>query len=155
MSQVKCFCGGEAYAVCCEPLHLGHTLAPTAVALMRARYAAFAIQHHAFLSETWHPSTRPERIDLSQDSTEWSGLEIVRVEGGSAEDHTGMVEFTAHFRYDGQTGHFREVSQFVREDGRWLYLHGQILPEHSAAKPGRNALCPCGSGKKFKRCCGT
>lgn len=28
------------------------------------------------------------------------------------------------------------------------------LPEVHKDKPGRNDLCPCGSGKKYKRCCG-
>ncbi|MGO9124867.1 MAG: SEC-C metal-binding domain-containing protein [Terriglobales bacterium] len=27
-------------------------------------------------------------------------------------------------------------------------------PRHNAPKVGRNEPCPCGSGKKYKRCCG-
>ncbi len=31
---------------------------------------------------------------------------------------------------------------------------GEVLPSHSAPKTGRNDPCPCGSGRKFKKCCG-
>jgi uncharacterized protein len=38
-----------------------------------------------------------------------------------------------------------------------LRLHRQALqnapPEKEDATPGRNAPCPCGSGKKYKKCC--
>ena len=30
-----------------------------------------------------------------------------------------------------------------------------IAPIRKEAEPGRNDLCPCGSGKKYKKCCGT
>jgi uncharacterized protein YecA (UPF0149 family) len=29
-----------------------------------------------------------------------------------------------------------------------------VKPIHSEKEPGRNDPCPCGSGKKFKKCCG-
>lgn len=28
-----------------------------------------------------------------------------------------------------------------------------VDPIHTDAKPGRNDPCPCGSGKKYKKCC--
>jgi preprotein translocase subunit SecA len=31
---------------------------------------------------------------------------------------------------------------------------GPKKPVHAAKKPGRNDPCPCGSGKKYKQCCG-
>ena len=66
----------ETYAECCEPYHKGQKPAPTAEALMRSRYTAFALKDAAYLTVTWHRSTRPSRIDFTPDQ-EWSLLRIV------------------------------------------------------------------------------
>ena len=35
-----------------------------------------------------------------------------------------------------------------------VYENAESMPVPSKGKTGRNDLCPCGSGKKFKKCCG-
>ncbi|MFP8966200.1 YchJ family protein [Pokkaliibacter sp. CJK22405] len=173
-STNKCPCGsGRLYAECCEPLHKSESLASTPEALMRSRYAAFAIgKLGEYLLETWHPSTRPTTSAESMGArdTQWQKLEIVdAVEMGDA----GEVEFKAYWLNKGKEHLLHERSRFSREEGRWRYIDGEIfhagklrkaspaiVPEGAAGqdmstgKAGRNDPCPCGSGKKFKKCCG-
>ncbi|WP_346764725.1 YchJ family metal-binding protein [Rhodococcus sp. HNM0569] len=127
-----CPCGrGEPYENCCAPLHRGDRTAPTAEALMRSRYTAFARAHRdpggaaQYLTATWHASTRPARLDLP-DGVEWTGLDIVGTSRGGPFDSDGTVTFAAHFRQGGVDGVQREVSRFVREDGRWSYVDGDL-----------------------------
>ncbi|MBI5462149.1 MAG: SEC-C domain-containing protein [Gammaproteobacteria bacterium] len=154
MSHEPCPCGsGRSFAVCCAPALSGQCLPETAEALMRSRFTAFVRGDSAYLLSSWYPRTRPVRLDLS-DQPAWQGLEIVRSDAGTTTDNEAQVEFIAHFRSDAGAGRLHERSNFVREHGRWLYVDGAILPATSPAKPGRNAPCPCGSGRKFKQCCG-
>lgn len=148
--KMACPCGsGKPLAECCGRYHGGEA-APTAEALMRSRYSAFVLQDDGYLRDTWHPKTRPSQLDLSADDSCWQGLEIVACRKGGLQDEEGVVEFVA--RYQG--GQLHERSRFVREQGRWFYLDGELLPPRQQPQPGRNAPCPCGSGKKYKRCCG-
>lgn len=156
-----CPCGSaQAYAKCCGPFLSGQGHPATAVALMRSRYTAYARRDAAYLLRTWHPNTRPAALDFSGDGTEWAGLAILRREAGGPEDAQGTVEFAAAYRQGGKLRQMRENSRFVKESGEWLYLDGDILPETKPGrndalfKPGRNGPCPCGSGKKYKKCCG-
>lgn len=121
---------------------------------MRSRYCAFVRQDAAYLLRTWHPDTRPANIDFHGPQPVWRSLEIRRTEAGTAADDTGRVEFVAHYLSEGRPGTLHETSRFVRRDGQWLYVGGDIA-ETPAPRPGRNAPCPCGSGRKFKRCCGS
>jgi SEC-C motif-containing protein len=148
----RCPCGsGKPYADCCAPLHRGERGAATAEVLMRSRYSAYVLKNSDYLSATWHPSTRPASLDLSGDDTPWQRLSIIATEQGAENDETGYVEFAADYA----GGQLHERSRFVKEEGGWLYLDGEILPPLVPAKVGRNEPCPCGSGRKFKRCCGT
>ncbi|PZG22454.1 hypothetical protein C1I95_05470 [Micromonospora craterilacus] len=120
-----CPCGqGLPYADCCGRLHRGEADAPTAEALMRSRYAAFAVGEPDYLLRSWHSRTRPPRLllDLGQ---RWTGLEIVGADQGGLFDSTGTVEFRAHYREGGRQGTLTERSRFVREDGRWVYLDAE------------------------------
>ncbi len=119
---------------------------------MRARYSANVLNDAAFLRTSWHASTCPEHIDPAQGPV-WLGLEIRTVTGGQAGDVTGTVEFIARYRDGARSDALHETSRFVREQGRWYYLDGHIHAT-AAEKTGRNDPCPCGSGRKFKRCCG-
>lgn len=143
-------CSGKSYMACCGPLHRGEAVAPNAEALMRSRYSAYVLKLSAYLSETWHISTRPASLDVGSDDTAWQRLVIVHTENGGIDDSKGVVEFAAY--YEG--GQLHERSRFLKEAGRWLYLDGEILPPLAEGKAGRNDPCPCGSGKKFKKCCG-
>ncbi len=109
---------------------------------MRSRYSAYVLKLSDYLLDTWHASTRPLNLDISSDDTPWLRLLIIATES----EH---VEFAAFYR----GGQLHEKSRFVNEEGRWYYLDGEVLPPIEE-KVGRNAPCPCGSGKKFKRCCG-
>lgn len=120
----RCPClSGETYGNCCGRFHSGSASAPTAEALMRSRYSAFAVGNAPYLLATWHPDHRPDQLDLDPE-LEWRRLDILATSGGGPLDSTGTVEFTAYYRQDGQRGSQHELSRFVRENGQWLYLDG-------------------------------
>ncbi len=121
-----CPCGGGAYAQCCGPFHAGEAEAPTAEALMRSRYSAFALGLDDYLWRTWHPRTRPERVTL--DATVWTQLEILDVAEGTERDQDGIVEFVAHHRHGRRDGQMRERSRFERRGRRWMYVDGEERP---------------------------
>jgi SEC-C motif-containing protein len=152
LSQKLCPCGSnELYNHCCEPLHQGAP-ASSAEALMRSRFSAFALQLGDYLKASWHPDTRPEQLELEQ-VTEWKRLEILSANNDSQQ---GTVHFKAYYLEQGplrkQQWHLlEETSKFFFENGHWFYHSGDYQPQ--TLKPNRNDVCPCGSGKKFKKCC--
>lgn len=155
--QNPCLCGSNLHTdQCCQPYISGIENAPTAEALMRSRYVAYATNNNDYILQTWHSSTRPEKTDILDDNTQWTGLEILNTEAGLENDAKGIVEFRARCRIKGQAAGLDESSEFIREDGRWYYVDGSsIQPIRTREnKVGRNEPCPCGSGKKYKRCCG-
>jgi len=120
VSDTRCPCGsGEAYANCCGPLHAGAP-APTAERLMRSRFSAFALGDAAYLLRSWHPSTRPQALDLD-DGLRWYRLDIESTERGGPFDADGVVAFTAYYK-GAERGSLHEVSRFVREGGDWYYV---------------------------------
>ena len=158
----SCPCGsGRALSTCCGLYLERHADAPTAEALMRSRYTAFVLRNAGYLLDTWDPAQRPRRLEFEKDPTEWLGLEILRTEAGGESDVDGRVEFIARFRGPGASNEqsLHELSRFRKVAGRWLYVDGDTragrAPTVRAAQaPGRNDPCPCGSGQKYKRCCG-
>ncbi|MFE0384113.1 YchJ family protein [Streptomyces bungoensis] len=122
MTPRSCPCGRtESYDACCGRFHAGAAAAPTAEALMRSRYSAFVKGDAGYLLRTWHPRTRPERLELDP-RMRWTGLEIVDVTGGSAFHGTGTVTFRASYR----GGSLHERSRFERVDGAWVYVDGDF-----------------------------
>ena len=123
--RTACPCGtGAALAECCGP-HLARTAQPpTAEALMRSRYTAFAVGDAEHLWRTWHPRTRPDHVDLDP-TTAWLGLEVTDVVAGGPDDDTGEVAFTARYTGPVGDGAVVERSRFTRRAGRWLYLDGE------------------------------
>ena len=129
---------------------------------MRSRYTAHVKHDVAHLERSLSAEQR-KTFDAAAarkwaTSSEWLGLTIVRTELGGANDDKGAVEFTARFRMDGKEQEHVEAALFAREDGRWVYT-GQlggpgVTIRREAPKIGRNDPCPCGSGKKYKKCCG-
>ncbi|MFC2992337.1 YchJ family protein [Halomonas tibetensis] len=147
-ARTACPCGsGRPLTDCCARHHAG-VPAPTPEALMRSRYSAFVLDLPDYLLATWHPSSRPSSLGADA-ATVWKRLEVL--ESGE-EDERGWVHFRATFREGKHWSLLEESSRFVREAGRWFYLDGS--PAVHRLKPGRNAPCPCGSGRKFKSCCG-
>ncbi|URN11260.1 YchJ family protein [Streptomyces radiopugnans] len=117
-----CPCGLPApYADCCGRFHRGPAAAPTAEALMRSRYSAFAVRDRAYLLRTWHPDTAPERLEPDPE-TRWRWLEVLGATGGSPFHNEGTVSFRAHFTERGREGVLEEHSRFVRHAGAWVYL---------------------------------
>lgn len=128
---LACPCGtGRGYDDCCGRFLDGGETAATAEQLMRSRYTAYVRRNQDYLRMTWHPTTRPPSLDL-EEGVKWLGLRVVRTEAGGAGDDNGLVEFIARFRQGGASAsRMREVSRFVREDGRWLYLAADNGDEH-------------------------
>ena len=114
------------YAACCGRYHAGplHLQAPDAQALMRSRYSAFARGLPNYLRDTWHPGTRPAFIEPDPPGLKWLGLEI-RPHAVQDADHA-TVEFVARSKLAGRAQRLHETSRFVREEGRWFYLDGDM-----------------------------
>ena len=144
------------YFSCCFPYHSGAKSPETCESLMRSRFSAFQHRNPEYLLETWDLSTRPSHLNFDKDERRWSTLEIVDTVGGGPSDERGVVEFKATYELGDDTYLFHEISRFVRHRGPWVYLdatfpyHGKIA---HLGKTLKNAPGPCGSGKKFKKCC--
>ncbi|TKK83741.1 hypothetical protein FDA94_32680 [Herbidospora galbida] len=122
MVETGCPCGsGKGYRECCGRFHAGAAAAPTAEALMRSRFSAYAKGDTAYLLTTWHSTTRPPRLDLDR-KTRWTTLEILETTGGSAIHTEGTVRFRAHYAERGRAGVLEEHSSFSRENGLWVYV---------------------------------
>ena len=160
MSRDLCPCrSGDVLAACCGPI-LDGVPAPTAVALMRSRYTAYATGAIDHVVSTHDAATRGDvdREGAAQWSrdTEWQGLDILDTERGGEDDTDGIVEFVARGVTRGVPFAQRERSRFRKVDGHWYYVDGQMIrePARKVATPGRNEPCHCGSGLKYKRCHG-
>ena len=156
-----CPCGsGSAFTSCCGPLLAG-TPARTAGALMRSRYSAYVRGEIDYILATHDPAgagdvDRAATEKWSREA-EWLGLTIVATEQGGEQDDTGMVEFIARHKTEGVEVAHHERSQFRKLDGAWRFVSGtpvKQVPVTRGDKTGRNDPCPCGSGKKYKKCHG-
>lgn len=167
---MSCPCGTEKqYTDCCEPFITGKALAPTPEALMRARYSAYVKHEVPYLRESLAPEARGDFNEAEvrewAKQSQWLGLEILNAKGNT-------VEFIAKYKAENQVLEHHEVSTFRKEGNRWYFVDGESHVheegkghEHHHAEPktpivraapkvGRNDPCSCGSGKKFKKCCG-
>ncbi|MFC1523216.1 YchJ family protein [Thermodesulfobacteriota bacterium] len=155
--MTTCHCNSEKeFDHCCGPYLAGQTVAPTAEALMRSRYSAYVLEDQDYLQRTCHPDNQTDAESFEDDTeVQWQGLEIVYTEAGQENDHQGIVEFKACYRVKGADYCQHEKSYFTRENEQWFYTRGEFVkPEPvRTEKIGRNSPCPCGSGKKFKKCC--
>ena len=160
--MTDCPCGsGRSYESCCEPIIAGAP-APTAEALMRSRYSAYV--KHAYdhlgrsLSEEQKKDYSAEQARQWSEKSEWLGLTIINTEKGGADDEEGVVEFSARYKTEGQDQEHVETALFTRENNQWVYAgfkpQAGATVRYEKPKPGRNDPCPCGSGKKYKKCCG-
>ena len=119
-----CPCGaGAPYPGCCGRWHDGLP-APSAEALMRSRYSAYALELADYLLATWHPQTRPDRLDFSaSERCRWLGLEL---RSQQSDDNHATVEFVARSKLGGRAHRLHETSRFVREHGEWFYVDGEL-----------------------------
>ncbi|HDN2513609.1 MULTISPECIES: YchJ family protein [Providencia] len=151
--ESKCHCGSRAqFEHCCAPFLRNEATPETPEQLMRSRYSAYVLHNADYLIETWHPDCNAQEwrqeMTNSFEHTQWVGLRVISSSYAKNADE-GYVEFSACF-IDEKADHkqlIHERSRFIRLNSRWYYLDG-ITP-----KVGRNDLCPCGSGKKYKKCC--
>ncbi len=126
-SGAPCPCGsGTPYDGCCGPLHRNERSATGVEELMRSRYSAYAVGELDHLFRTWHPRTRPEVIS-PDDGLAWTGLEVLDVVEPAAAGQDGVVEFRAHWTWNGQTGSLHERSRFEQRAGRWVYRDGDTI----------------------------
>jgi SEC-C motif-containing protein len=158
-----CPCGSTlAYEACCQAIIKGEKAAETAEQLMRSRYSAYVKAEIDYLLTSLHPD---HRADFNEKTTrawaegaEWHGLEITGTAGGGPDDAEGSVEFTVSYSEQGAKKDYRERATFSKKDGTWYLVGGEPLAGkpvvREAPKTGRNDPCPCGSGKKYKKCCG-
>ncbi|MDP2018530.1 YchJ family protein [Hydrogenophaga sp.] len=124
-ANAACPCdSGQPYSECCGLWHAGLAAgryAPTPEALMRSRYSAYVIGLLDYLLATWHTSSSPGDLELPP--VKWLGLEVRHAQ---AAGDAGVVEFVARCKEGGRAQRMHETSRFVREDGRWYYIDGQM-----------------------------
>jgi SEC-C motif-containing protein len=129
---------------------------------MRARYSAYVVGEIDFLGNTLDSEGRNDfDADSTREwssSTNWKELKILASEQGGKDDAIGMVEFVARYEMDGQLLEHHERATFQRNENQaWEFVDGQVVGQEpyrrESPKIGRNAPCPCGSGKKYKKCC--
>ena len=179
---MTCPCGsGRAYDECCGRYISGTNAAPTAEALMRSRYTAFTRGEYAYIGKTFSPQSDAEAHAKGAEDWAKSGtfkkLKVIGTHQGGAGDTSGIVEFVATYTQDGVNWDHHETSHFEKDDdGQWYYVggdghrhregeahhhhhhhhdHGGHTVRREGPKVGRNDPCPCGSGKKYKKCHGS
>ena len=153
---------GKTFGECCGAIISGETKAATAEALMRARYSSYVSGDVLFLRDSSTAKVQEEFDEGASrawsKAAKWHGLEIISTDKGGPGDDVGTVEFRATYTANGEFCNHHEVSRFVREADGWKFDDGELVGEkpivREAPKVGRNDLCPCGSGKKYKKCCG-
>jgi len=152
-SDLKCPCGSHKQLVeCCSRLINGGAKADSAEQLMRSRYTAYALRNEQYVLDSWHKSTRPCELGFKLEvAMKWTGLNVLKA--SIVENNTAYVEFIARYNNEGVAGQMHERSRFVYEENFWFYVDGEQI-ESRLKEPGRNDPCYCGSGRKFKKCCG-
>ncbi|MEK6793593.1 MAG: YchJ family metal-binding protein [Spirochaetota bacterium] len=150
-------CSNREFDLCCGPIIAG-TPAPTAEALFRSRYTAFAIRSLDHIDRTHAPEVRDDfnraEAERLAELCEWLDCRVLRAEESI---DTAEVEYSVKFRREGNYITSAAVSRFRREKGEWFYVSSvmKTLPvQRTSPKIGRNDPCPCNSGKKVKHCCG-
>ena len=155
MPKEICPCGSKKqYQYCCGKYLASKAIPETAEKLMRSRYTAFCQGNVDYLMATLHPAQKKpsdrDELTKSISNTQWLGLTVISSTKGKKNDGSGYVEFEAIYRVK-EPGQLHERSKFIKLDGQWFYVEGDILP---GTKPKRNEPCWCKSGQKYKDCHG-
>lgn len=167
---MNCSCGLDApYEDCCGRFLSGKLQPQTAEELARSRYTAYVRRREDYLEDTLHPRERAKaarsktwaggaRSENWAHGATWEGLEVGQVERGGAEDKDGIVSFSAKYTLRGESHTLEERALFQKQRGRWFYVGAEQAEQtpttREQPKVGRNDPCPCGTGKKYKKCCG-
>lgn len=146
---MHCLCSsGKLFNECCEVLLQGKQSANSPEQLMRSRYVAFATGKIGYLLQTSSVSLKKQLSEIDLKDT-CEQFRFIKLEVLSASDD--QVEFIASMLLQNELHILHERSLFVQEDGNWKYDSGKIFPSN-VTKVLRNDVCPCGSGKKYKKC---
>lgn len=149
-------CSGKKYPDCCQPYLTGQTFPDTAEALMRSRYTAYTQANIDYIVATMRgpAAENYDAQDAKQwaEQCEWQGLDVIASDTDGSDPNCAFVEFNAHYCVQQKRQTLHERSEFHRVDNRWFYVTG-ASESLRAPKVGRNDPCPCGSGKKYKKCC--
>ncbi|MBL9199957.1 MAG: SEC-C domain-containing protein [Opitutaceae bacterium] len=157
-SSAACPCGsGRPFGDCCEPLLAQRSKAATAEELMRSRFTAHVVGHHLHLHRTYLETARQPFVEEPEgEAVKWTRL-VIRSHEANVRPDVSYVDFTAYFEAKGAEHPMHEKSEFHRIGGEWFFvrpIREGPAPVRAAPKAGRNDPCTCGSGKKFKHCCG-
>lgn len=159
----SCPCGsGNPFAECCERYISGALKAVTPEALLRSRYTAYVKKLPEYIVSTTHPDQREGdgtgSVEKWMKNSEWHWLEILESPEPAEADTGATVEFKAGYTERGRKWVHHEVAEFRKEADTWYFFDARMpkIVQYKRPEPktGRNQPCPCGSGKKFKRCCG-
>ncbi|WP_163832819.1 YchJ family protein [Spartinivicinus ruber] len=160
-NPVSCPCGSnQDFTSCCQPFIEGSQSATTAEQLMRSRYSAYSVHALDYLIATTHPDQQAnlekQAIKSWADQCHWVRLEVKKVSAGQASDDAGEVSFNAYYQLTSnpKTQVLSENSRFVKINQHWYYIDPTVpFKIKGQTKINRNDPCPCGSGKKYKKCC--
>jgi len=149
MSDLPCYCASQQlFKHCCQPFIEGWLQPKTCEQLMRSRYSAYASVNTDYILQSTSEQSRnecdPQAIKEWAESAKWVKLEILNTS-------ECQVEFKAYYIINNKLEALHETSDFTKEHNKWVYVDGEThVQTHNI---GRNDLCPCDSGKKFKKCC--
>lgn len=151
-TELNCPCqSGKAYQDCCYPFHQFNQLPATAEQLMRSRYTAYVLQDIDYIVKTTTPSQQKRlNVEVLKNwaaETTWVGLNIKKHQPNLSKIHSA-VAFDAFFNSENGIQSHQENSLFVQIEKRWYFV------DPTVDLPAMKQACLCGSGKKFKHCCG-
>lgn len=154
-----CYCGsGLEFNKCCEPVLVDVVNAKTAEALMRSRYSAYVLKDYGHLFESLHPKHRKDYDENSTkqwaESASWISFEVLN---NHEDQESGEVEFVVVFKIKNEKITHHEIAKFEKFEDSWYFVEGEPVkpkPIIRENKINRNEPCTCGSGKKYKKCCG-
>lgn len=167
LTNNSCPCGSaRSYSDCCQPLHDNKAIAAcsniakSAEQLMRSRYSAFVLQKVDYIIATTVPAQQAfldkQAISDWAKETDWAGLEVLNFNPKVDKTHAS-VAFKAFFnvlengvinkKFHHELSFFVKIKQQHQE--KWYFLDPTLNLAISQKQP-----CICGSGEKFKRCCG-
>ncbi|MES2273878.1 MAG: YchJ family metal-binding protein [Chlamydiota bacterium] len=133
-------CSGKPYEECCKPFHDG-ALPPTALALMRSRYSAYALKKARYIMETTHPQSpyfeknrKNWETDILIFGTNYKFVKLEILDFSETQVH-----FAAHLEQNGIPSVLEEKSHFQKIEGKWLYLNGEILNYPKQSPPNATA----------------
>lgn len=163
---MNCLCGSQIdNKECCLPIINGSSSAKSPEQLMRSRYTAYAIKNAGYLFETYAIESQKSQslTEIKQwaEQTKWLKLTIINTSSYPSIDKqatkkfssVSTVTFSAKYILQNKIFTMTEQSSFIIENEEWRYLDGDFSSDNGVNLPGRNENCPCGSLKKFKRCC--